>query len=81
VIVDRIIRVARGDPAVGHVDQRLGDRAGLLRGGVAPPEEEALDPLVLGLVQQDAVGGDAVAPGTPGFLVVALERAGEVVVG
>ena len=73
------LRASR-DPAVGDVDERLGDRARLLRRRIAPAEEEALDALVLGLVEQHAVGGDAVAAGAAGLLVVALERAREVVV-
>ena len=78
---DRDRRSSGGrDRAAGDVHERLGDRARLLGRRVAAAEEEALDALVLGLVEQHAVGGDAVAAGAAGLLVVALERAGEVVV-
>ena len=75
-----IVGLGRRDLAAGHVDERLGDRARLLRRRIAAAEEEALDALVLGLVEQHAVGGHAVAAGAAGLLVVALERAREVVV-
>ena len=75
---DRRCRGAR--PAAGARRPAPRRRRASARRRIAAAEEEALDALVLGLVEQDAVGGLAVAAGAPGLLVVALERAGEVVV-
>ncbi len=49
------------------------------RGGIAG-DEPVLEALVVRAKKQDARGGEAIAPGPPGFLVVGLDGGGQVVV-